>query len=142
MRPDPATAFAPVLSNVDTGTLVRVEFENLPGSGEGPAGIARVHGVAVEVLRDAGSVDGGGRYYRSVRLRDASGSGTTDYRLDYRGTAHGETWVRQYAGENPFDGGEEWGRRRRVYAVEVEGDGITARRERAGHTFDGIQDYE
>lgn len=142
MKPDPADSFAPVLSSVETGNLVRVEFECLPGRGHGPAGMATVQGVVVEVLKDVGDPEGTGRYFRSLRLRDGSGDETTDYRFDYRGTTHAEAWLREDTGEDAFDGSAAWGKRRRVYALEVEGQGITARRERPGHSFVSVPTTE
>jgi len=138
MQPDPAEAFAPVLASTDDGSLVRVEFEALPGPGHGPAGIATVQGVVVEVLKDSGDLDGIGRYFRSLRLRDGGGETPTDYRLDYRGVRSGECYVRQNAGRGRRRRPDPWGRRRRVYALEVEGEGITARRERPGHSFGSV----
>lgn len=141
MKPDPAESFAAVLPSVEVGTLVRVEIAVLPGRKRGPAGMDSVQGVVVAVLKDSGDPQGMGRYFRTLRLRDGSGDETTDYRLDYRGVRSGEAWLRPFTGEDPFDESDEWGRRRRVYALEVEGNGITARRERPGHSFI-TQDYE
>lgn len=146
MKPDPADSFASVLSSVETGTLVRVESPNLPGRGQGPAGIETVQGVVVAVLIDSGRPEGIGRYFRTLRLRDGSGDDPQDYRLDYRGVGSGQAWIRHYAAPDPFSGPDEWGTRRRVYAIEVEGNGITARTERPGNSFDSVptdtQDYE
>jgi len=143
MEPDPATTFADLLPEVEQGTLVRLQVEALPGRGEGPAGMATYEGVVVGVLKDAGSPDGTGRYFRSFRLRN--GSREEEYRFDYRGTTHAAAWLHR-AGKDTYSG-DKWGRGRRVYALEVDGQGITARRERAGHSFISVpttktQDYE
>lgn len=137
MRPDPTDAFAPLLAAVETGSLVRVTYEVLPGPSAGPAGIGRVSGVVVDHLGESGDPDPNsiGRYYKSIRLRDGRTDPPTDYRLDYRGGAVSETWLKQFDGEDPFDGSDTWGTGRRVYSLAVEGSGITARRERPGHSF-------
>lgn len=136
MKPDPATPFADVLPAVETGNLVTLQVEVLPGLGEGPAGMATYEGVVVEVLKDSGDPEGRGRYFRSLRLRN--GARDAEYRFDYRGTRNAEAWVRRAAGQSTYDDGDPWGRRRRVYAFEVEGKGITARRERPGHSFGSL----
>jgi hypothetical protein len=140
MKPDPATPFADLLPAVETGNLVTLQVEVLPGPGHGPAGMATYEGVVVEVLKDIGTPDGLGRYFRSFRLRN--GSREEEYRFDYRGTSDAEAWFRRAAGEDPFDDSDLWGRRRRVYSFEVEGKGITARRERPGHSFVSVPTTE
>jgi hypothetical protein len=133
MKPDSADSFARPLSNVEEGFLLRVEVESLPGPSHGPAGMATREGVVVEVLKDSGDPDSPGRYFRRLLFRN--GDREADYRLDYRGYANAEAWFQKSAGTDAFSESEEWGPKRRVYAVEIDGQGVTTRRERPGHSF-------
>lgn len=122
--------WGPVLSSVEIETPVEVTYEVLPGDQIGPAGLAHVHGVVTDVS-ETGSPDRTGRYRTTFVLRDESGE-TTIYRLRYR---RGVLWIQQATNaDSRFEGGM-YGRSRRVYAIKIEGDGITVRKQRENDGF-------